>query len=296
MTLQQLRYLITVAEEKSISKAAQRLFISQPSLTVALHELEKEFNIVLFTRSNKGVILSPDGEVFLSYARQVLEQAKLLEDRYKGDNNKILFSVSTQHFSFAVNAFIELIEKYNSCRYDFSIRETLTHEIIEDVSKFKSEIGLLHINSSNRNVLLKLINDNELDYDILCNVTPHVFISKTNPLANKDIIELADLYKYPYLSFEQGDHNSFNFIEEVVNVKMPKNIKVRDRASLFNLLIGIDGFTIASGLLDEKLNANIVSKPLNIDENIEIIIITRKNVILSEYAKFYIKSLKKLLK
>ena len=158
MTLQQLKYVCMVAETGKITEAAKKLYISQPSLTNAIHELEKEMNVVIFNRTNKGISLSAEGEIFLGYARQVLEQAAVLEDKYKGGHGeKKKFCVSTQHYSFAVNAFVDLIKRYGQDEYDFSIRETQTYEIIEDVARMRSEIGLLFLNDFNETVLRKIL-------------------------------------------------------------------------------------------------------------------------------------------
>lgn len=296
MTLQQLKYVITVAEEGSISKAANKLYISQPSLTNQIHEIENEYDIKIFTRTNKGIIVSQDGEVFLGYARQVLEQSNLLDERYKSKAPKILFSISCQHYSFAVNAFVDLIKKYDSNYYDFSIRETKTYEIIDDVSKLKSEVGILYINDYNKNIILKLLEENNLEYKLLFRAKPHIFTSCHNPLAKKNSVSLDDLKDYPYLSFEQGDNNSFYFSEEILSyVKKSKNIRVRDRATLFNLAIGLNGYTISSGVLDKDLNSGIIGIPLEVNDYMDIIIITHKNIILSDMAKYYIESLQKYI-
>ena len=265
MTLQQLKYIIMVAETGTITEAASRLFISQPSLTNAIHELEKEMNITIFDRTNKGIHISKDGEDFLGYARQVLEQATLLEDRYKGGNGgKQEFCVSTQHYSFAVNAFVDLIEKYGHDEYDFSLRETQTYEIIEDVAMMKSEIGVLYMNDFNRVVLEKEIKSHKLVFHELMQAEPHVFISRKHPLADRNKVTMNELQDYPYLSFEQGEHNSFYYSEEIFSVEeKKKNIRVRDRATLFNLLIGLNGYTVSSGILDKKLNGkDIIAVPL----------------------------------
>ena len=164
MTLQQLKYAITVAETGTITEAANKLYISQPSLTNAIHELEKEMNIIIFNRTNKGISISKEGEDFLGYARQVLEQAAILEDKYKGDNGgKKKFCVSTQHYSFAVNAFVDLIKKIGQDEYDFSLRETQTYEIIEDVAKMRSEIGILFLNDFNEKVITKILKSYDLE-------------------------------------------------------------------------------------------------------------------------------------
>ena len=265
MTLQQLKYVTTIANIGSISEAAKRLFVSQPSLTKAIKELEKEMGITIFDRTNKGITVSKEGERFLGYARQVLEQAALLEEQYKSQSGgKKQFSVSTQHYSFAVNAFVELLKGADIDQYDVSLRETQTYEIIDDVAHMKSEIGLLYYNDFNRPVLEKLIHTNELTFTELFTAHPHIFIGKNHPLANKDVVSMDELEEYPYISFEQGDHNSFYFSEEIFStVVRPKHIRVRDRASLFSLLLGLDGYTVSSGVIDEEVNGeNIISVPL----------------------------------
>ena len=216
MTLQQLKYVVATAEKGTVSEAAQSLFISQPSLTNAIRELEKEMNITIFIRTNKGITVSKEGEVFLGYARQVLEQASLLEEKYCGkQHGKRQFCISTQHYSFAVNAFVDLIKEFGGDEYDFSIRETQTHEIIEDVARMKSELGILYLNDFNEPVLSKEIKSKELKFTELFSAKPHVFVGSANPLAKKKSVTLEDLQAYPYLSFEQGEYNSFYYSEEI---------------------------------------------------------------------------------
>ena len=283
-----------VAEKGTISEAAKALFISQPSLTNAIKEIENEMQITIFQRTNKGIIISRDGNEFLGYARQVLEQSNLLEERYLGARKeKPQFSVSTQHYSFAVNAFVDVIKKYNAEQYDFTLRETQTYEIIQDVSQLKSEIGILYVSSHNKNILMKIIKQNDLKFDVLFTARPHVFISSKHPLSSKDIITLDDLENYPYLSFEQGEYNSFYFSEEILSTfDRKRNIKVRDRATLFNLVIGLNGYTISSGVISKELNGdNIISKPLDVKEYMEIGTITKKDMIISKYGKDYIDAL-----
>ncbi|MBD5479280.1 MAG: LysR family transcriptional regulator [Lachnospiraceae bacterium] len=272
MTLQQLKYVVAVAEAGTITEAADRLYISQPSLTNAIHELEKEMHVQIFNRTNKGISLSKEGESFLGYARQVLEQAAVLEDKYKGSSGgKKQFCVSTQHYSFAVNAFVDLIKEYGQEEYDFSLRETQTYEIIEDVGRMRSEIGILFLNSFNETVIRKILKANDLEFHPLFIAEPHVFISRKHPLAGKTVITNEELEPYPYLSFEQGEHNSFYFSEEIFSVfERKKNIRVRDRATLFNLLIGLNGYTVCSGVIDRNLNGeDIIAVPLAQDGNAE---------------------------
>lgn len=295
MTLQQLKYVIEVAKAKSISEAAKKLFISQPSLTNAIKELEKEMNITIFLRTNKGILISKEGEIFLGYARQVLEQAYLLEEKYlKQDKRKQQFCVSTQHYSFAVNAFVDIIKEYGHDEYDFSLRETQTYEIIEDVTRMKSEIGVLYINDFNKLVIQKILNEHNLIFHSLIVVKPHIFISSKNPLAKKKKVTMEELRSYPYLSFEQGEHNSFYYSEEIFSsVVRYKNIRVRDRATLFNLLIGLNGYTVCSGIIDENLNGkDIVAVALDEEGEMNIGYITRKDSLTSDLANAYIEALK----
>jgi len=293
MTLQQLKYAVAVADIKNITEASKKVFISQPSLTAAIRELEKEMGISIFSRTNKGVSVTNEGDEFLSFARQVLEQAELLEERYKGNGGgSTIFSVSCQHYSFAVEAFVDLIRETGADEYDFTLRETKTHEIIEDVSKLKSEVGVIYKSSKNDDVISKLIRKNNLSFTPILTTPLHVFISDRNPLAKKDLIELEDLLPYPYLTYEQGDFNSFYFAEEPlteIDFDCRKSIKVRDRATLFNLLIGLNGYTICSGIISHELNGeSIISRPLKTDDKMTVGYLTRRGVSLSRYAKSYI--------
>lgn len=296
MTLQQLKYIITVAEVGNITEAAEKLFISQPSLTAAIHALEKEMNVVIFSRSNKGVVVTREGEELLSYARQVLDQVNLMQEKYSGESNRNpRFSVSCQHYSFAVNAFADVVRKFESDSYDFTLRETQTYEIIEDVSLGKSEIGVIYLSKNNKEVLTKLLKKYELIFEELFVAKPHVFISKKHPLAKNESLTREDLGPYPYLTFEQGEHNSFYYSEEVLGAfECAKNIKVRDRATLFNLVIGLNGYTVSSGVLDTKFNGlNIIAKPFKLDESMQIGTIRKKNRMLSRYGETYIEAIRK---
>ena len=298
MTLQQLKYLTTVAECGNITEAAEKLFISQPSLTTAIHNLEKEMGIKAFTRSNKGVLPTLEGEELLSFARQLLEQADNMKDHFvAGEGRSPKFSVSCQHYSFAVKAFVDLIKEYDADQYSFIIRETQTGEIIDDVAGGKSEIGVIYLSKHNEDIITKLIKKNNLEYEELIVAGPHVFICNEHPLAKNKKITMDDLKPYPYLVYEQGDRNSFYFAEEFVSMlDFPKIIQVRDRATLFNLVIGLNGFTVSSGIIDKKLNgSNIIAKPLEIDCEMHIGILKKKNSILSRYGESYLEALKEHL-
>ena len=278
-----------------MSEAAQFLFIAQPSLTNAIRDLEKELRITIFHRTNKGIIATNEGEEFLGYARQILQQVGLIEEKYiDGKSRKQIFSVSAQHYSFAVNAFVDVIKTFGSQSYDFTLRETQTYEIIQDVSRLKSEVGILYLSRENENIIGKIITESGLIFEELFTASPHVFISYRHPLAEKECISLYDLKNYPYLCFEQGDYNSFYFSEEILSsISREMTIKVRDRATLFNLAVGLDGYTISTGIISHELNGeNIIARPLDIDECIRIGTVTRKNMTLSRLGTAYMNALK----
>lgn len=294
MTLQQLRYVTAVADAGNISKAAQKFYISQPSLTNSIRELEQELGLTIFHRTNRGVVLTPEGEVFLGYARQVLAQVELIEEKYLGTAPiKHQFCVSAQHYSFAVEAFVKLLKEYSGDEYDFRIRETQTYEIIEDVAHLRSEVGILYLNHDNETVLRKVIWEHDLEFTPLFTAKPHVFVSASSPLAKKERLTLDDLKPYPRLSYEQGEHNSFYFSEEILStLDSKKDILVRDRATLFNLLIGLDGYTICSGVISEALNGpNICAVPLQVDDFMEIGYLTHKQVQPGRFGRRYIEIL-----
>ncbi|XEC96751.1 LysR family transcriptional regulator [Paenibacillus tarimensis] len=298
MTLQQLKYVIEVANRGSINEAAKRLFISQPSLSNAIRDLEEEIQITIFERSNKGISLSKEGVEFLSYARQVVEQAELLENRYlNGKPSPQHFSVSTQHYAFAVNAFVSLVREYGQDEYELALRETKTYEIIEDVKSLRSEIGIIYLNEFNEKVINKLLRAANLEFNSLFTAKPHIFISVNNPLAKQSIVTLDQLQQYPYLSFDQGEYNSFHFSEEILStMSHKKSIRVNDRATLFNLLIGLNGYTISTGVLSADLNGNeIIPVPLDCEESINVGWIAHKNITPSKLGTAYIEALKQAI-
>ncbi len=303
MTLQQLHYAIVISETGSLNKAAEILYISQPSLSESMRELEKEINITIFHRSKRGVSLTNDGIEFISYARQVYNQYENLLDKYgEGGIRKKKFGVSTQHYSFAVKSFVELVKNFNVAEYEFAIRETKTREVIEDVSSMRSEIGIIYLNNFNRGVLSKLLRNNELIFHrlIICDI--YVYLWKGHPLAEKKSIKFSELADYPCLSFEQGGNSSFYFAEEALSTKdYPRIIKANDRATMLNLMVGLNGYTICSGIICEELNGgDYLAIPLEKDDDIaddkmEIGYIVRKNQILSSIGTLYIEEMKKYL-
>ncbi len=303
MTLQQLRYVITISETGSFNKASELLYISQPSLTSSVKELEKELGIAIFHRSGKGVTLTNDGVEFVTYARQVYYQYEVLMERYgTAGNHKKKFGISTQHYSFAVKAFVEMVKNFDMEEYEFAIRETKTKEIIEDVSTSKSEIGILYLCEFNRNLLGRLLKTNELEFHKLIDCNAYVYLWKGHPLAKCQSIRFSQLADYPCLSFEQGNESSFYFAEEILSTNdYPRTIKANDRATMLNLMTGLNGYTLCSGIICEELNGtDFVAVPYqedteNPNSKMEIGYIVKKNLILSKMGKLYIEELKKYL-
>lgn len=296
MTLTQLKYAITVASAKSLNEAARSLFISQPSLSTAVKELEEEIGIELFRRTNRGISLTPEGEEFIGYARQVVEQYRLLESKYiERTETKKKFSVSMQHYTFAVNAFVEMVKRFGMDEYEFAVHETKTYEVIEDVKNFKSEIGVLYINDFNRQVLTKLFHEYHLEFHEILQCSIYVYLWKGHPLANRQEIELEELAEYPCLSFEQGTYNSFYFAEEVLSTYDYKRlIKANDRATLLNLMVGLNGYTLCSGIICEELNGtDYCAVKLKSDEVMSIGYLVRKGVKISRLGKIYLEEIAK---
>ena len=288
MTLQQLRYIIEIAQSGSISLAAQRLFITQPSLSKSVADLEKEMGITIFYRGK-----------FLAYARQVVEQADLLEQQYKfGTPVRRVFALSAQHYAVVASAFIDLVREYREDQYEFTLRESRTYDIIEDVRTQRSELGILFLSHFNREVLLRIIRDAELEFVPLFTARPHIFVSTDHPLARRSSVTLDELRSYPRLVYEQGLHNSFYFSEEPHSTaESPKNIVVTDRATLFNLLVGLGAYTISSGIIHQDASGSrITSVPLESDEIMQIGYLHPKDQPLSRLGQRYLEFLQPYLR
>lgn len=295
MRIEQLEYLEAIVKTGSINEAAKNLYLTQPSLSNAIKELEKEVGVQILLRSKLGVSLTEDGREFLIYARQILDNVHLLEERYqKNAVRKQALSISAQHYAFVVHAFVELIRSVDSEEYQFTLRETETENILKDLASFKSEIGILYLNAFNRQVLEKLFKDNDLIFTPLFVAQPHVFVGSKNPLIGRESVTLEDLEDYPYLSYEQGERNSFYFAEEILStINHKKSIKVSDRATIFNLMVGLNGYTISSGIISSELNDDkIVAIPLEVDDSMTLGWLKRNKMELSPLAKDYIDILK----
>ena len=296
MTLNQLKYVIEISKQNSINEAAKSLFISQPSLTAALKSLEQEVGFELFTRTNSGITLTVKGEEFLGYAKSVVEQYDILDAKYVSKSNiKRTFQVSMQHYTFALNAFISVINQYGMDEYEFGVHETKTYDVIDNVRNQRSEIGVLYMNDYNRSVLEKILRDSGLKFIPLFDCSIYAYMSKSNPLANKKTVTMKDLDEYPCCAFSQGEHNSFYFAEEVLSTYEYKRlIRVSDRATILNLMKGVNGYTLCSGIICEDLNGtDYCAVKLKTKEKMTIGYISRKHSKLSEMGEKYIEELSK---
>ena len=295
MTLQQLKYALTIADCGSMNEAAKQLFISQPSLSETMKELETEIGLDIFLRSNRGIVITPEGEEFLGYARQVTEQFGLLQSKYIDKKVKEKFSVSTQHYTFAVKAFVETVKQIGMEQYEFAVHETTTISVIENVKNFKSEIGVLYENDFNEKVLNKMFKENGLEFVELFSCDTFVYLWSGHPLAKQDVITMEELDEYPWLSFDQGKNNSLYLAEEMKSTyEYRRLIKANDRATLLNLMIGLNAYTLCSGIICEDLNGNdYKAVPLKETEKMRIGYIKRKGAKVSHIGELYIEELKK---
>ena len=295
MTLQQLKYALTIADCGSMNEAAKQLFISQPSLSETMKELETEIGLDIFLRSNRGIVITPEGEEFLGYARQVTEQFGLLQSKYIDKKVKEKFSVSTQHYTFAVKAFVETVKQIGMEQYEFAVHETTTISVIENVKNFKSEIGVLYENDFNEKVLNKMFKENGLEFVELFSCDTFVYLWSGHPLAKQDVITMEELDEYPCLSFDQGKNNSLYLAEEMKSTyEYRRLIKANDRATLLNLMIGLNAYTLCSGIICEDLNgSDYKAVPLKETEKMRIGYIKRKGAKVSHIGELYIEELKK---
>lgn len=295
MTLQQLKYALTIADCGSMNEAAKRLFLSQPSLSENMKELETEIGLQIFLRSNRGIVITPEGEEFLGYARQVTEQFGLLSAKYIEKKTKEKFSVSMQHYTFAVKAFVETVKAVGMEQYEFAVHETTTYDVIENVKNFKSEIGVLYLNDFNEKVMTKIIRENGLDFVELFCCDTYVYLWSGHPLAGKEQISMTELDEYPCLSFDQGKHHSLYLAEEMKSTYEYKRlIKANDRATLLNLMVGLNAYTLCSGMICQELNGeDYIAIPLVESERMRLGYVKRKGAKISHIGERYIEELEK---
>ena len=294
MTILQLKYVIAIDEECSMRKAADRLYVSQPGLSSAVRDLEKEIGIQIFERVHNGVVTTSAGASFIAYARHAVEQFEKLEDRYvNGAGQKATFAVSMQHYTIAVNAFIDTVKEYDLPEYQFSIRETQTSEVIDDVKNMKSEVGVITLSDFNKNTFKKIFADASLEFHELFTRDTYVSLSKHHPFADKSELSLEELQDYPCMVFDQGDNTSFYYREEALaTYDYRKVISTNERATSIELMLGLDGYAVGAAMLGEgKTSSEIKVIKLKEDETLTFGYITRKGQQLSDMGQSFVDKL-----
>jgi len=272
MTIQQLQYVVEVAKSDSINKAAQNLFISQPTLSVAIKELEEEIGTSLFQRSRKGIAITNDGIEFLRLAEEILGKLDYVKKSYlvKSASTISRFQVSCQHYAFVVEAFIQFMDKYKDSRFHFTIKETKTLACIEDVYQRKSILSIIYLNSANENLIRRVLTSKSMEFHEMYTVKPHVFLRKAHPLAGKSIISAEDLAPFPMIAYEQEKGEYLG--EEMIIVENPdKVISTQDRGTTNNIIANTDGYNIGTGyIIPGIISDEITSIPLDVDDEMQV--------------------------
>ncbi|MGI6211739.1 MAG: LysR family transcriptional regulator [Anaerovoracaceae bacterium] len=298
MTIQHLKYVMMVSECGSVTEAAKRLYISQPSLSEAIRNIEKEAGITIFNRSRSGITPTKEGEEFLRYAEQVIQQMNLLEEKYGSRRKrKKRFCVSTHHYAFSADAFVDTVEKFSGDNYEFILNETETYQIMQDVRSHFSELGIMFLSNANEKVIRSHLKKMELEFHELYVAEPHIFIGKNHPLAGSSDISIHDLAEYPRMTYLQTRHTSGDFDEEVFS-KEPasKEIIVSDRMARDELLVSMNAYEICSGIFSRYLTrGDIISVPLREEECMRIGYITNSGQKLSKMGEQYVEDLKEIL-
>lgn len=295
MNITQIKYVLEIAASSSMREASTRLFVSQPALSASIRDLEDELGILIFERTNRGIMLTDEGREFVSYAKKAVGQYRILEDRYLSkDSDKERFSVSTQHYNFAIKAFTDVIKKFDPDRFVFSIHETKTGQVLRDVATLKSEVGIISFSGANENVLKKLFKDYQLEFVPLMKRNTYIYVWKGHELAGRSEISIEELSAYPCVSFDQGDDSDYYLTEEAMaDYDFQKMIKSDDRATTMEIIAELGGYSIGSGMLsgDDAVLSGLVSVKLKEEDPLTIGYITRAGSIMSKYGKCYIEEI-----
>ena len=295
MTILQLKYVIAIDEECSMRKAADRLYVSQPGLSSAVRDLENELGIQIFERVHNGVVTTAAGSSFIAYARTAVEQFEKVEEKYlNSKSEKTTFAVSMQHYTIAVNAFIDTVKEYDLDEYQFSIRETQTSEVIEDLKTLKSEVGVIALSDFNKNTFKKVFADASLEFHELFTRNTYVYLRKDHPLAGRDELSLEELQDYPCMVFDQGDNTSFYYREEALaTYDYKKIISTNERATSIELMLGLNGYAVGAAMLGDSLNdSDLTAIKLKEEETLTFGYIIRKGAQFSDMANTFISKLK----
>lgn len=297
MNITQLKYVLEMASSSSMREASTKLYVSQPALSASIRELEDELGILIFERTNKGIYLTDDGREFITYAKKAVSQYEILEDRYLSrDSDKEKFSVSTQHYNFAIKAFTDLIKKFDPDKYVFSIHETKTKEVLNDVGSLKSEVGIISFSGSNESLIRKFFRDYQLDFVPLMQRETYVYVWKNHKFAGRKEISIDEMKEFPCISFDQSSDDNFYLTEEAMaDYSFDKMIKSDDRATTMEIIAELGGYSVGSGMLSKEYSIlqGLVAIKMKEEDPLTIGYITRKGSVLSQYGEEYINELLK---
>lgn len=289
MSLQQLRYLLEISKHHSITKTASALFVTQPSISKAIKDLEEELDIVVLERTNKGVVFTQAGHELLFYATMVLDQMDAMSAHFK-KNTPMKLVVSSQHFGFAIDALAKWIAYYAKSPYELDIREGKTTNVIDDVATNKSSIGLLSLSALNRTFFERYFSAKELEFIPLATMAQAVFLRQEHPLAHEKTITLEQLVDFPCFTFQQDDM-LLHVAEGALDVdNRAQLVYIKDRGTMNNLLANTDGYNVGTGcIVPGYMNPNIISIPLAGGTEIQIGYIQRQHTFLAPEIQHYIK-------
>ncbi|MBQ7445820.1 MAG: LysR family transcriptional regulator [Clostridia bacterium] len=297
MNITQLKYVLEVAASSSMREASTKLYVSQPALSASIRELEDELGILIFARTNKGISLTDDGREFLTYAKKAVSQYGILEDRYLSlDAGKEKFSVSTQHYNFAIKAFTEVIRNIDPEKYVFSIHETKTKDVIDDVATLRSEVGIISFSGSNEALIKKIFRDNRLEFVPLMKRDTYVYVWKDHKFAGRKEISIDEMRAYPCVSFDQTADGNFYLTEEAMaDYSFDKMIKSDDRATTMEIIAELGGYSVGSGMLskEDSILKGLVAIKMKEEDPLTIGYILREGSVLSLYGKEYVKELQR---
>ena len=294
MTILQCLYVCKIAEYGSFNEAAKQLFVAQSSLSVSVKSLESELNIKIFERSGNGVYLTDAGAEFARYARQIAEQNDFILNRYAADNVRKRLYISTQHYDFVADIFGKLLNQTKEQNYRFSLREMKTYDVIRETENAYCDIGIIAIKGNDFSIMERYLGKRGIFFTPILKALPHVYLRKEHPLVKYPRLTPADIKDYPYVSYEQGEHNTSFFTEEIVNTYSDKQVEISDRATLMNVLLDTDCYTVGTGIMPSMLNEKrIVSIPFESDDFYIIGYILRTDRNPSELAKNFIQMLSK---
>ena len=297
MTLKQILYVRAVSKAGSIGKAAEALFISQSSLSESIQNLEREYDMVLFERTSRGISLTRQGEEFLKDTQLLSNIYQNLDDKYKNrKSDREHFCVSSLHHVSGIDAFEHIVSQPKNQKYHLGYFEGNMDQVLQDVETNRSDVGVLFFTSDSRSTIIKACNRRNIffqhmKYDLL-----HIYVHKTHPLAGRGSVTLAEIQQHPFISYEECHPSSARFTPTRRQWDPQQQIiSVSDRAMAYSVLALGSAYVTGSGYLtQEDCRRSLVTAPITDLGQIEIGYICNPARALSELALEYIEWLKKI--